>query len=201
MAGVALIRSRLTGWAGRLATTASLGLFAVPALLVVSIGRPPYRAEEARPVLAEVADRWRPGDELYVYGAAALAMRYYYGPDGEWTFGGPSLGHSRVFWRQIDAFRGRPRVWFFHTHGLPCEPEAIRSYFEAIGTEIERVEDPYGLRGQREAAAYLYDLSDPARLALADAETHPFPTATGDLWEMKGCGYHRQPNRAVAADE
>jgi len=40
------------------------------------------------------------------------------------------------------------------------------------------VPDPFGLKGQWEAAAYLYDLSDPARLAATSAEAHHYPEPT-----------------------
>jgi len=35
--------------------------------------------------------------------------------------------------------------------------ELIRSYFETIGVERDRIPDPFGLKGQREAAEFLYD--------------------------------------------
>ena len=200
MTGMEELRSRLSDRARQLATVGSLGLFALPAALVLTIGRPPYRTEEARPVLSELASRWRPGDEIYVYPSSELAMRFY-GPDVEWITGGPNREDSRAYFREIDALRGQPRVWFFHTHGFPCEPEAIRSYLEAIGHELDRIPDPHGLRGQREAAAYLYDLGDPVRLARADAETHPHPRSTSEKSEPQGCGYSRQPHAAAVRGE
>lgn len=200
MAGMEEIRRRLSGRARQLATVGSLGLFGLPAALVLTVGRPPYRAEEARPVLAELATRWRPGDEIYVYASSDFAMRFY-GPDVEWIPGSHNRGDSRAYFREIDALRGRPRVWFFHTHGFPCEPEAVRSYLEAIGHERDRIADPNGLRGQREAAAYLYDLSDPVRLARADAETHPHPRSTSEKSEPQGCGYSREPHGTASGGE
>jgi hypothetical protein len=195
MVGAAEIRARLPARTRAGAGLAVLALFALPAGAVVLLARPPYRAEESRPVLDELARRWRPGDAIYVYGTASLAMRFY-GPPVEWIDG--SLDHvdGRTYFRELDPLRGRPRVWFFHTHGFPCEPEAIRSYLEAIGIELDRVEDPFGNRGQRAAAAYLYDLSDPSRLAMADAETHPYPKATIVTRNKAiGCDYTRDPGR------
>ncbi|MGH7567303.1 MAG: hypothetical protein ACREK2_10780 [Gemmatimonadota bacterium] len=192
MAGVEEVRSHFSGRARSAAAVLSLLPFALPAVAVVALAPPPYRAEETRPVLEELGSRWRPGDAIYVYYAAGLAMRFY-GPDLEWIRGTTHQRDSRAYFRELDALRGRPRVWFFYTHGFPCEPEAIKSYLEAIGTELDRIEDPFGFRGQREAAAYLYDLSDPGRLAQADAETHPFPAATGVTWRTQGCGYNRDP--------
>lgn len=195
MAGAAEIRARLPARARASAALLTVTLFALPAGAVVALTPPPYRFEESRPVLEALADRWRPGDAIYVYGAASLAMRFY-GPPVEWIDGSQDRADSRTYFREIDGLRGRPRVWFFVTHGLPCEPEAIRSYLEAIGTELERIDDPFGNRGQRAAAAYLYDLSDPARLARADAETHPHPRAIRvSSLRVEGCDYSREPGR------
>ena len=192
MTGADEVRERFRGRARAVATALTLGPFALPALAVLVLAPPPYRAEEARPVLEELRARLEPGDTIYLYYGAALALRFY-APDLPRVGGADHRGDGRGYFREIDALRGRPRVWFFHTHGYPCEPEAIRSYFEAIGTELDRIEDPYGLRGQRETAAYLYDLSDPARLASADAETHSHPIARGTGWRTQGCGYTRDP--------
>ena len=63
--------------------------------------------------------------------------------------------------------------------------------------EIDRIEDPYGNRGQRAAAAWLYDLSDGRRWSRADAETHEYPRAvlTG-VRKYEGCDYMRRPGRS-----
>lgn len=198
MVGAAEIRARLPSRTRVVSAFAVLALFALPATAVVLLAPPPYRAEESRPVLDELARRWRPGDALYVYGAASLAMRFY-GPPVEWIEGSMARTDGRAYFREIDGLRGRPRVWFFVTHGFPCEPEAIRSYLEAIGVEIDRVDDPFGNRGQRAAVAYLYDLSDPDRLARANAETHPYPQATQlSRSRFEGCDYAREPGRLPA---
>jgi hypothetical protein len=198
MAGADDVSAHFSGRAWAAASALAFLPFALPAAAVVALAPPPYRAEETRPVLEELGSRWRRGDAIYVYYAAELAMRFY-GPDVEWTRGTMHQRDSRAYFRELDALRGRQRVWFFHTHGFPCEPEAIRSYLEAIGTELAKIEDPFGLRGQREAAAYLYDLSDPGRLTQADAETHPFPAATGLDWQTEGCGYKRRPGEIVGS--
>ena len=186
------VRERFRGRTRAVATALTLGPFALPAIAVVAFAPPPYRAEETRPVLEELRARLEPGDAIYVYYAAGLAMRFY-APDIEGVLGANHRADGRGYFRELDELRGRPRVWFFHTHGYPCEPDAIRSYLEAIGIELDRIEDPYGLNGQRESAAYLFDLSNAGRLAGADAETHSYPAALGTGWRTQGCGYSRNP--------
>jgi hypothetical protein len=199
MAGVEEVRSNFSGRARATVTLLALLLFALPAGAVVALAPPPYRAEEARPVLEELRTRLRPGDAIYVYYAAELAMRFY-ASDMDWVQGTEGAQYdSRVHFRELDRLRGRPRVWFFYTHGFPCHAEAIRSYLDAIGIERERIEDPFGFRDQRAAEAYLYDLSDPRRLARTDAETHSFEAATVVAGKVRGCAYDRAPGAVPAS--
>jgi Dolichyl-phosphate-mannose-protein mannosyltransferase len=166
--------------------TAILGtlIAAVPALAVLSVGRPPYRAQEARPVLRELAKRRQPGDVLVAYHGARHAVAFYGPRVGlvDWTIGECHREDPSPYFRELDRFRGQRRVWFFFTHsGIGRrEPEVIRSYLATIGVLRDRIPDPYGLTGQLEAAAYLYDLSDPVRLASTTAETFRHePITTG----------------------
>lgn len=153
-------------------------LAAVPALLVTAF-HPPYHFQETRPVLAELARRWRPGDGLYVYPAAEHAADFYGRHLGlvGWVTGGCHREDPREYFRELDQFRGRGRVWFFYSHAALGfrEPEVIRSYLTSIGEESEHIADPTGATGQAEAAAYLYDLSNPTRLGAATSESHRYP--------------------------
>ena len=112
------------------------------------------------------------------YGARhALA---FYGPRvglSGWTVGDCHRRETRLYLRELDAFRGRPRVWVIWTHAIPRfgEPEAIRSYLETIGIERQRIDAPSGARGEDGAQALLYDLSDPSRLERSRADTHAIP--------------------------
>ena len=113
----------------------------------------------------------------------------FYGPGlgyRDWIRGNCYRGTPRAYLQELDALRGRPRVWVLFTHAYDPypEPRAMRSYLEAIGTEIDRVEDPFGTAGPLAAEAYLYDLSDPARLARTTADAHPLAPVTG---EHEGC--------------
>jgi hypothetical protein len=186
MAGVEALHVLALGRARWAVIGLGVSIAAFPAVFILAVtGHPPYRAQEARPVLAEVARRWRPGDELFVYYGARWAMNFYgrqFGMRG-WI-GECHREDPRAYFREADRFRGRPRVWFFYTHSALGyrEPQVIRSYFETIGVERDRIPDPYGLKGQREAAAYLYDLSEETRLAATTADAYQHPeVATGDL--------------------
>jgi len=164
-----------------------LGLAAVVAAIpgvFVTVLHPPYHWQETRPVLAAMAEQWKPGDRLYVYPGAEYAMEFYGRPLGltGGIVGGCHCEDPRGYFREIDPLRGSPRVWFVYSHAARGfrDPEVIRSYLETIGWERARIPDPYGQKGQGEAAAYLYDLSDPIRLASVTSETHRFPDPPTD---------------------
>lgn len=182
MAGLEAIHKRLPG-RGRLVPIALAVLIAgTPAGLVLLVYPPPYRTQETRPVLAALANRWQPGDRLYVYFGAQKAAEFYGTRLGfrDWVSAGCHREEPRAYFREIDQFRGQPRVWFFYTHSAPGyrEPEVIRSYFRTIGEERDRIPDPFDNRGQAEAAAYLYDLSDRTHLAATTWDRHQFPKPT-----------------------
>jgi Dolichyl-phosphate-mannose-protein mannosyltransferase len=179
IAGMDALCQPLSGLPRRAALSLMMTVAFMPLLLVVLVGHLPFHYQESRPVLAALASRWRPGDRLYVYYSARKAISFY-GPQyglTDWWSGPCHREDPRSYFREIDRFRGQPRVWFFFTHAALGyrEPELIRSYFEAIGLERDRVPDPFGDRGQAEAAAQLYDLSDPGRLSAATAETYDYP--------------------------
>jgi hypothetical protein len=171
---------QLRAWLPRnwrmLASAAVLGLVMVPAAVLVLFIDVPNRREEARPVLEELRSRWIQGDAIYVLPPGRRAMEFYGRRLGfrNWQTS-PGPGGLRSPLRELDSFRGRSRVWIFYTHAVPCRQRLIRSYLETIGREVDRIEDPYGNKGKSEAAAYLYDLSDPQRLAQSNAEAYPVP--------------------------
>jgi hypothetical protein len=187
MAGITWLGSRR--WAGRcVETVAAIVVAGVPAVLAFETARPTYRAEETRPVLEAIRSRWRDGDDLYAYYGARYAMEFYGRRLGyqDWIPGNCYRGTPRAYLQELDALRGRPRVWilFAHAYDPYPEPRAMRSYLEAIGTEIDRVADPFGTVGPLATEAYLYDLSDPARLGRTTADSHPLAPVTG---EHEGC--------------
>ncbi len=92
---------------------------------------PPYRTQQIRTVLEEVAEKRQLGDELWVYYGARHAIDFY-GPRmgfEEWDQGGMHRGDARAYLRELDRFRGRERVWVVFTHALPRyeEIECLRT--------------------------------------------------------------------------
>jgi hypothetical protein len=158
---------------------AGAAIAAVAIASVTILDPPPYRSQDLKPVLAQVAAQVQPGDSFYIYYGARMAMRFY-GPRAgitQWTEGRCHRRNTPEYFRELDAFRGQSRVWVIWTHAIPRfgEPEAIRSYLSAIGIERLRIEAPGAVGDVARGEALLYDLSDPARLAMSAADRHPIP--------------------------
>jgi len=164
------------------------GFFAAALAIVTALHLPIYRHEETRTVLAELAARRQPGDAVYVFYGAERAVRFY-GPrvgidPAEAVIGGCHRGYPREYLRELDRFRGSPRVWVVFAHASPrlAEQPAIRGYLESIGKRTASIE-------AEGALADLYDLSDPGRLTSATAEAHPLPAGNPELEARYGCGH------------
>ena len=185
MAGIDHLRSWLPREWRTVVHVIALAIVIVPVAILVLFIRFPDRREETRPVLEELRSRWQQGDEIYVLPPARPAMEFYGKPLGfrSWQTGA-NLNDLRSRLKELDSFRGQSRLWIFFTHAVPCRQGLIRAYLEAIGREIDRIEDPYGNTGKREAAAYLFDLSDPDRLARTNAVIFPIPAHIAE-----DCGY------------
>lgn len=146
-------------------------LVAAPLVLVSTLVlRPPLPTQESRGVLAELADRRQADDTIYVTCGGRFAAPFY-GPEvgiDRWEQG-ECHDELRPYLREVDAYRGELRVWLFHmqSHG---EARVLKEYLATIGTVRDSIPDPWR-RGTVEA--FLYDLSEPDRLARAAAETFP----------------------------
>jgi hypothetical protein len=164
-------------WLGGVATALCAGLAAFA--LVRNL--PPYRPEHVKPLLAAVERARQPGDRAYVYYGGEKAFRYYaarYGlRDGTYVVGGCWRDSPRDYLRELDRFRGAPRVWLLVTHALPAlgEDTLILGYLDRIGVRRLAYPGPSRERGTGAAAAYLYDLSNPARLGQASSDTYAVP--------------------------
>ncbi|MET0244462.1 MAG: hypothetical protein ABW174_13375 [Flavitalea sp.] len=128
--------------------------------------RPPFHEQPSQLVLKAMKSKMKPGDVIYVYNKAKLAMRFYgpregftdYQVSGTFDFVDP-------YYRELDKLKGKPRVWFFYTQWTKKQPfpDGIKKYLNKIGKQIDVIPDPYGGVEELEAAAYLYDISDSTR--------------------------------------
>ena len=174
--------SALAEWLPRfraLPATAGIVFASTSVATVTILDPPPYYSQHLRPVLEQVAEQMQPGDPIYVYYGARLSMRFY-GPRAgitQWTEGNCHRRRTPEYFRELDAFRGRDRVWVIWTHAIPRfgEAEAIRSYLSTIGTERLRIEAGARIGDDASGQALLYDLSDPDRLSASAADRHPIP--------------------------
>jgi len=158
---------------------------ACAALALVGLLRdpPPYAPEPLKPVLETMRQAWQPGDRIYVYYGAEKAFVYYahrYGfAAGTYVLGSCARGDQRVYLRELDVFRGAPRVWLVMTHAAPEleEDTAVLGYLDRIGTRKTSFQagGAPGRRGTNLARVDLYDLSDRDRLATVTADTFPLP--------------------------
>jgi hypothetical protein len=169
-------RTRLLARTATFAISAALALLATrSALTMVEI---PFYREELRPVVKYLAQHRQAGDVIYVYYASVPAFRYYAARDGipgsSYRLGSCSRDDWHQYVREVDALRGRPRVWFVMSH--PFSKAGIREdslflqYFSAVGRRI----DSTSAVG---AELALYDLSTGSTSAAA---TSFVPPASGD---------------------
>jgi hypothetical protein len=183
------------GWLGalvRIPALANVGLvaLAIPAVLDLWRRPPVWRRDEVSSMFAQLQQQRRPGDAVYAAYSSWLAV-HHYGPEFGLPLDSVDLGNCyadlRDLLRELDAYRGRPRVWFVGTFERGRgERQAMLDYLDAIGVRKAALE---GLPTNRPGAtargtrlvgrarnfAYLYDLSDPQRLASITAESSQLP--------------------------
>ena len=143
---------------------------------------PPYAPEPLKPVLLSMRRAWQPGDRAYVYYGAEKAFVYYARrlgfPCDAYVLGVCAREDPRAYLREIDGLRGAPRTWLVVAHPAGGEDAILLGYLDRIGTrraEFQAAGRAPGPRTDEYAHAYLYDLSDPGRLAAVTADTFPLP--------------------------
>ncbi|RYF92358.1 MAG: hypothetical protein EOO00_07350 [Chitinophagaceae bacterium] len=140
-------------------------LLIAPLVIILALApaeRPPFHQQPSQPVLHAMKQKMQPGDVIYVYYKARHAMAFYgpkehIGPFVE----GRYFDFTERYLREVDQFKGQPRVWFFFSQWTEKQPfpDAIKKYMgTVIGKAIDSIPDPYGGKQDLEAAAYLYDL-------------------------------------------
>ncbi len=158
---------------------------AVPPLYVLATDLPVYRLEDTRPLLAWVQARRLQGDAVYAYYGAGQALQFYgpgYGlPRAGYVLGDCYAAAPRALLHELDAFRGKKRLWVLFSHAArPIDRPVMIHYLNRIGTRLAAAVVPAHKHATPTAVyAYLYDLSDPVRLATASAESFPIPRSAG----------------------
>ncbi len=179
----------LTNLPGRLqlASPALLALIVGSPVYATLVALPPERVEHLRPVMAAVAERRQGNDATYVFYGAGQAFMYYAPRFGlspaDYTPGQCSFSDMRVYLRDLDRFRGRPRVWIVATHTRldATELETMIGYLDSIGRRLDWIEVRATSNLTSAAAhAYLYDLSDKARLRVTSSDDYPVPAVSPD---------------------
>ena len=183
VAGLQSLETWLRARRPRLAIAAPLLVAAPLTLIVLLAARPPYDSgQETRPIIAELARRWRAGDALYVYCSARHAIAFYgprHGLD-VWTAHDCNYDNPRAYLREVDVFRGRGRVWFFSMLFAREDATMVRAYLRAIGREEEIISGvSVAGEGARIIDVYRYDLSDRAKLDATTAAEFPWPATSG----------------------
>lgn len=150
--------------------TIVLGLATTFALVVaaqaLAAAPPVYRREEITPAISYLRQSSRASDASYIYYGAAPAYDFYAARDAlpaRATIGGCHRGDTEAYLREVDAFRGRARVWLLFAHELPRlgERAAMLAHLNAIGAALDSlVVTGRDTNGQATyVRLYLYDLS------------------------------------------
>jgi hypothetical protein len=158
-------------------------LLCVPPVYRVIAFPPPYQWTVTGSYMAQIRDRWQPGDIVYsTYGRSLevlhSAPHFELRPE-DYILGPCDFSDPRVSFRAADALRGRRRAWVIVGTGryFPYSPEY--GYLRTIG--VRRDSLPVRLPGTIRigpplpfdiGTAYLFDLSDTTRLARATADTY-----------------------------
>jgi hypothetical protein len=170
---------------------------------------PPRTQEHLRPVIQYVSDHWKPGDTLWVYYGAGQAFEYYrkLRPiSGDVRVGECNRADPRDYLHQVDVERGRARVWVLLAHGSATfgfdERQLIIAYLETIGRRIDAFHAPLEDNTPNRAAVFLFDLSDPEKLAASSAQRFPirnnYPAQTWTCYgTMSPHGANERVVRAV----
>lgn len=153
-----------------LAGSVYLGLASLLLFHAVDLDRQHLRdhpvMEEIKPLMKEVADHRRAGDQIYVYYGAVpafsfYAVRYGFGP-GEFVEGTFHRWQPELYLSEIDRALGAGRTWFVFSHNCNhCRPRVrvneqrfILDHADRRGVLIEQLDGPG-------TTAYLYDLGPP----------------------------------------
>ena len=156
----------------------------VPPVIALSEAPPPYEIEHHKDFLSYLQKNRRPGDIVYVFPLPSIGVRFY-GPRfglqrSDWIASVCDRNETRPYIKDVDLFRGAPRLWILTGGSRPFRfaRAAVLQYLGAIGKRTDLLSLPSATYGS--VTLELYNLSDPARLSQADAETFPAPPMATD---------------------
>lgn len=166
-----------------LGLTLFLALLAPPVAAIVQ-NRPPYESDQSRALLGYLARHRQPGDVVYVAPLSRISTLFY-GPryglqPADWVTSVCDRNDTRAYIRDVDRFRGVPRLWVITSGARPFRVAraSVQKYLSTIGVK----RDSLTLRSITigNVAIEMYDLSDSTRLGAADAATFPVPPMPTD---------------------
>jgi hypothetical protein len=154
------------------------------ALAVLTLGAPlywalselPYTPHDLRPLTAAMKRGAQAGDRLYVYYGARQAFELYRDrfpfPDSSIVRGNCHRPQWREYLRELDALRGKGRVWVLVAH-----PAAIRGMREGLLIDgyLDHVAPRLGRWGRKDAYVTLYDFRLVPPLTRDPTSWHPPP--------------------------
>ncbi len=165
--GVREIAASARGKHGPAAVLAVATLFVFAVEIRALLAAPPeFRREEITPALAYLRHASRAADASYVYYGGIPAYEFYDAREPfplRATLGGCHRGDASAYLAELDAFRGRARVWLLFAHELPRlgEREMMLAHLDSLGVE----RDSLTVKGRDTSGnatfvrLYLYDLS------------------------------------------
>jgi hypothetical protein len=175
---------------------AAMAALAAPPVAALSRAMPPYEIEHTRTTLAHLQRNRQPGDAVYVFPLSRIAVLFY-GPQygltrDDWATATCNREDTRAYIRDVDRYRGVRRLWVLAARARPFRTvyASVRQYLGTIGVRRDSLSRPSLTMG--EVSLDLYDLTDPARLAAASAETFPVPPMPTD--PRPGCRPWARPS-------
>ena len=174
-AGADLVRRAVARVHPALGAAVIAAVLIAPVITIATLP-PPYELEHHRAVLGYLQQHRKPGDAVYVFPLSRIGMLFYGPTHGlqptEWTTAACSRNDTRAYVRDVDRYRGTPRLWVLSSASGPFRTarSAVRGYLATVGVKrdsllLQSIDGGVSLE--------LFDLSDPNRLRSATADAFP----------------------------
>jgi len=158
--------------------------FLAPPVMAMWEMPPPYDIEHWRALLSYLQSHRQTGDEVYALPIQRIGMSFY-GPSyglqpQDWSTGVCEQNDTRAYIQDVDRYRGVRRLWVVSgsTRPFRVARASVLKYLNTIGVKKDSLELPS--LTMTSVSVELYDLSDPARLQAASAESFPVPPMPND---------------------